>query len=51
MIQECEHVQKLKTVIWKSPHFTFKKYVKNMFTIYSGKIGYKKDIRMFKKDK
>jgi len=30
MIQECERTQKLKTISWKSPHFTFKKYVKNV---------------------
>jgi len=28
MIQECEHVEKLETLSWKSTHFTLKNTLK-----------------------
>jgi hypothetical protein len=50
MIKGCEHIQKLKTIIWSFPPFMLK-YINNVHKVYKGKINYKKTPRMFKNNK
>ena len=44
----CREIGNLKLEIYP---FYIKKYVKNVFTIYNGKIGYKKGLMTFKNHK